>query len=110
MADVGRRDVAFTMTSMAPHSDELKQRVGVRELRDRLNSYVDQVAGGREVIVTVRGRAVARLSPIEAPDPLSELRRRGLIREPRRSKQPARTHGLDGASGSVADLVAEQRR
>lgn len=52
----------------------------MRELRNRLNRYVELAGDGGEVVVTVRGRPVARLVPAE--DPLAELRRRGLVRDP----------------------------
>lgn len=88
----------------------VKREVGIRELHDQLSRYVQHVADGGEVIVTSRGRRVARLSPIEAADPLAELRARGLVREPSRSKRRApRRPGL-AASGPVSELVDEQRR
>jgi prevent-host-death family protein len=65
---------------MTPPGEELKSEVGVRELRDQLSRYVDRAADGAEVIVTVRGKPAARLVP--AHDPLAELRKRGLVRDP----------------------------
>jgi prevent-host-death family protein len=65
---------------MTPPDRELKREVGVRELRDRLNRYVEHAGDGGEVVVTVRGRPVAKLVP--AHDPLAELRARGLVRDP----------------------------
>ena len=38
--------------------------VGVRELRNHLSRYLDRVRDGEEVIVTDRGRAVARVVPV----------------------------------------------
>jgi prevent-host-death family protein len=43
-----------------------EQAVGVRELRDHLSQYLGDVADGATVMVTVRGRGVARLSPVES--------------------------------------------
>lgn len=86
------------------HSDQ----VGVRELHDRLSEYLQRVEGGQEVLVTRRGRPVARLSAAKPRDPLAELAERGLVRLPqgRRSARNARVK----AAGPVSDLVAEQRR
>jgi prevent-host-death family protein len=82
--------------------------VGVRELHNRLSEYLEKVEQGEEVLVTRRGKAIARLSKIDAPRPLEELERRGLVRWPKRPKgTPA---PLPGAEGSVSDLVSEQRR
>ena len=87
----------------------LKDEVGVRELHDHLSKYVQRAADGDEVIVTMRGKPVARLTPIEREDPLAELRRRGLVSERVRKERrplppPIKT------KGTVSDLVAEQRR
>lgn len=65
---------------MSPH--EPKSDVGVRELRDNLSRYVEHVADGNEVEITVRGKVVARLVPAAPDAPFAELRRRGLVREP----------------------------
>lgn len=82
----------------------------MRELHDQLSRYVRHAAEGGEVVVTMRGRRVARLSAIEAADPLADLRARGLIQEPARPKRPRGDRGRLSAGGSVSDLVAEQRR
>lgn len=56
-------------------------RIGVRELRQHASRYLARVAAGEELEVTDRGRAVARLVPIEA-DPWAELVARGLVQLP----------------------------
>src|SRR5215212_1953396 len=50
---------------MTPHPEPLKTEVGVRELHDRLSRYVQHVQDGAEVVVTMRGRRVARLVPVD---------------------------------------------
>ncbi|MDQ2896177.1 MAG: type II toxin-antitoxin system prevent-host-death family antitoxin [Actinomycetota bacterium] len=87
----------------------LKREVGVRELHDGLSRYLAHVAAGGEVVVTMRGRPVARLSPLEGRDPLAELRARGLVSEPSGEWGPRR-RGRAGSRASVSDLVSEQRR
>jgi len=42
------------------------ERVGVRELRQNPNKVLSGVERGEEVIVTVQGRAVARMVPLSA--------------------------------------------
>jgi prevent-host-death family protein len=86
------------------HSGE----VGVRELHDRLSEYLQRVEEGQEVLVTRRGRPVARLSAAEPHDPLSELADRGLVRLPQRRRSARRARVK--ATGPVSDLIAEQRR
>lgn len=82
--------------------------VGVRELHDRLSEHLERVEQGAEVVVTRRGRPIARLSAVAGDDPVDELVRRGLVTPPARARSPRRA-GVK-ARGSVSDLVAEQRR
>jgi prevent-host-death family protein len=87
----------------------LKREVGIRELHDQLSRYVRYVSDGGEVVVTMRGRRVARLSPVEGGDPLAELRERGLVAEPAGDWKPRRT-GRPRPAAAVSELVGEQRR
>jgi prevent-host-death family protein len=82
--------------------------VGVRELHDRLSEHLERVAQGAEVLVTRRGRQIARLSRVDGEDPLEDLVRRGLVSAPTRPRS-SRWASVK-ATGSVSDLVAEQRR
>jgi prevent-host-death family protein len=89
----------------------IKREIGVRELHNQLSRYVRHVGeDGVEVAVTVRGKRVARLVPARDADPLEDLRRRGLVREPTKPKTRARGRRRPRPRGSVSDLVAEQRR
>ncbi len=89
---------------MTLHSS--KSQVGVRELHDRLSEYLERVEGGGEVVVTRRGRPVARLSGL-GERPFETLVRRGLVRMPQGARS-ARSAQVKG-TGSVSDLVSEQR-
>jgi prevent-host-death family protein len=82
--------------------------VGVRDLHDRLSEHLERVQAGSEIVITRRGRPIARLSAIDADDPLDDLVRRGLVTMPKTPRRPAqpRVH----ADGNVSDLVADQRR
>lgn len=82
--------------------------VGVRALHDRLSEHLEHVQGGAEVLVTRRGRPIARLSAVKESDPLQDLVRRGLVTPP--SHQRTARHAQVKAHGQVAELVAEQRR
>jgi prevent-host-death family protein len=95
---------------MTPHSDPLKSEVGVRELHDRLSRYVQHVKDGAEVVVTMRGRRVARLVPVDEIDPLADLRARGLVREPTAPRSPRGRRTRLKVAKPVSDLVADQRR
>lgn len=83
-------------------------QVGVRELHDRLSEHLERVERGAEVVVTRRGRPIARLSAVDGEDPLGDLVRRGLV-TPARERRSERRAGVK-ARASVSELVAEQRR
>jgi len=85
-----------------------EEEVGVRALHDRLSEHLDRVEQGVEIIVTRRGKRVARLSAIGRDEALTELVHRGLVRLPDRPR--ARRGASVPARGSVSELVAEQRR
>jgi prevent-host-death family protein len=95
---------------MTLHPEPLKPEVGVRELHDRLSRYVQHVRDGGEVVVTMRGRRVARLVPVDEVDPLADLRARGLVREPTAPCKPRARQARLKAAKPVSDLVADQRR
>mgnify|MGYP006283335601 FL=1 len=82
---------------------------GVRELRDHLSRYLDAVRAGGEVTVTDHGKAVARLVPLDRPRPLDRLIAEGLVTPARVPKRPRSGRGIP-ATGTVSELVADQRR
>lgn len=90
------------------------RQVGVRELKTNLSRFVSEVRQGVEVVVTDHGHPVARLVPIQGQagmERLAELIERGEVtprrrRSPRRTPRPVKLPG----SGTVSDLVADQRR
>ena len=57
---------------------------GVSELKARLSEYLNQVKAGMEVLITDRGKPVARLVPIPRSKDLKEslvrMEKQGLIR------------------------------
>ncbi len=92
------------------HVATSRLEVGIRDLKNGLSKYINRVEAGEEVIVTDRGRPVAKLSPIDAPENrLAELVATGLVRPPASS---ARHHPRTRIKpkGNVSSLVVEQRR
>ena len=83
--------------------------VGVRDLRNNLSGYLDQVKDGAEVIVTEHGRPVARLVPLEGEGVLDRLIREGKVRPARRPKRKLAPPRITPTE-PVSPLVAEQRR
>jgi prevent-host-death family protein len=67
------------------------ERLGVRELRISTASAVRRAGAGERIVITVDGRPVAQLGPIEGAEAasLEDLAARGLIRLPSRADRPA---------------------
>ncbi len=85
--------------------------VAISTLRAELSSWIDRAQAGEEIVVTDRGIPVARLLPVDTAPLLDQLIQRGVLSRPRRADRPAaRGASRVRATGSVADLVSEQRR
>lgn len=88
-----------------------EHRIGIRELKSKLSECLREVRAGQTIVVTERGRAVARLIPdaTSVPERLAALRNAGGIQWSGRrltgSTPVARVRGRR----TVADLVSENR-
>ena len=85
--------------------------MGVRELRENLAATLRQAGAGQRVVVTVDGRPVAQLGPLEAPGApaLAELAAAGLLEPPRRS-HPDAPDGIDAAIDVRLDRILDEVR
>ncbi|MBC7251748.1 MAG: type II toxin-antitoxin system prevent-host-death family antitoxin [Anaerolineae bacterium] len=96
------------------------ENVGVRELKDRLGYYLRAVRQGRIVVVTSRGKPVARLVPIspqgettlppELEDRMWELAAEGFL-----TWDGGRFHipepvAVNRGPGLLSELVVEDRK
>jgi prevent-host-death family protein len=63
-----------------------EERVSIGRLKARLSEYLDRTRAGESVVVTDRGRPIARLTPVGGGVALegraAELDRAGLVRMP----------------------------
>ena len=88
-----------------------ERRIGIRELKSKLSECVREVKEGQTIVVTERGRAVARLIPdaTSVAERLTALKSAGGIqwsgRRLTRTKPVARLLGRR----TVAGLVSENR-
>ena len=88
-----------------------ERRIGLRELKAKLSECVREVKTGQTVVVTERGRPVARIIPdvTSVRERLEALREAGGIlwsgRRLGRGKPVARARGRR----TVADLISENR-
>jgi prevent-host-death family protein len=84
--------------------------VGVAQLRRELRSWIERARAGDEIVVTERGRPVARLSGIDVTPFLDQLTEEGAISPPPGAARPAaRGRPRAVASGGVADLITTER-
>jgi prevent-host-death family protein len=95
--------------SKTPHS-AAPVTVGVRELRDHLSAYLDDVKAGGELVVTERGRPVARLIPAEGGSALERLVAAGIVTPPIRPREPSSSFGRIHTRGDLLQFVLDQRR
>jgi prevent-host-death family protein len=89
------------------------------ETKNHLSALLDQVRHGETVLITDRGRAVARLVSVLAEESpaaegrLARLERQGLLRraEGERSRElfQRRRPRVHGGAGAVAALLDERR-
>jgi len=87
----------------------------VSELKARLSEYLNQVKAGMEVLITDRGKPVARLVPISRPkdfkESLTRMEKQGLIRlgSGKLPKDFWRMHRPDDPKGLVLKALLEER-
>lgn len=85
--------------------------VAITELRANLKAFIDRARAGERIVVTDRGRPVARLGPAEEESLLDRLEREGVLTRAKANKRPIARKGQGvKATGPVADLVSEMRR
>lgn len=84
--------------------------VGVAQLRRELKEWLDRAQSGDEVVVTDRGRPVARLSGIDAAPILDQLTAEGRISRPPGSPRPtARGRKRVTARGEISPVISRER-
>lgn len=85
-------------------------KVGVRELKNSLSSYLRRVREGETIVVTDRGVPVARLIPAGVPEVIAQLMAEGRVTwSGTRFVPPAKAPHLQEGP-SLSDYIAEDRR
>ena len=83
--------------------------MGIRELREHLSRFLDDVQAGQELIVTDRGRPVARIVASSGEAWLDQLVAAGVVSLPERELDLA-SLGRVRADGDLMEFVFDQRR
>ena len=85
----------------------------MRDLRANAATAVRRAEGGERIVITVAGRAVAQLGPLDPsaePPTLDDLIARGLVLAPRRHDRPSPGPPVPVWAGArVERLLGEQR-
>jgi prevent-host-death family protein len=83
--------------------------VGVRELRENLSTYLDRVKAGEEIVITERGKRIAR---IVGPSKLDQLIAEGRVRPAKKPKRPIRPEDKIELNGPpwLSDVIIEDRK
>lgn len=101
-----------TIMNEATIPAEATVTVGVRDLKNQLSHYLDRVKAGAEVIVTLHGTPIARLSAVgDEVDRRHALIAAGIVVPAQRVRRRLPKHRVEMSPGpSITDLVDEQRR
>ena len=88
-----------------------ERRVGIRELKSRLSECVRTVTGGTTIVVTERGRRVARLVPEtdSVDERLESLRNAGAVSWSGRRLRRTKPDVHPRKNRTVADVLVENR-
>jgi prevent-host-death family protein len=88
------------------------ERVGVRELRTSVAAVVRRAGAGERIVVTVDGRPIAQLGPLDAPaaTTLDDLVAAGLALPPGRRDRPAPPEAEDAPVDIRPDGVLDELR
>jgi antitoxin (DNA-binding transcriptional repressor) of toxin-antitoxin stability system len=100
---------------VATNEDSVMISAGVKEVKNNLSRYLDRVKAGEEVLVTERGKPVARIvkengAARTARAALAPLIQKGLITLPSRGLNQGRLRTVDVPGKPVSEMVMENRR
>ena len=86
--------------------------IGIREIKASMSHYIKRVKQGETLIITVRGRPVARLVPMEnqMPSGITAMLDKGLAAWAGGKPLGARQHFPVKKGHSIARIVEEDRR
>ena len=88
---------------------------GVKEIKNNLSRYLARVKAGEEVLITERGKPIARIVREQGGDMtlrkrLAPLIQKGLVTMPSRTINRASLSRLSTSGKPASELVLEDRR
>ena len=90
-----------------------RERLGIREFRGRLTSLVRRAGSGERIVITIAGRPIAQLGPVEpasAAITIDDLAARGLLELARRGDRPPPDIVIDSWTGRRLDHALREVR
>jgi prevent-host-death family protein len=84
-------------------------KVGVKEFRENLASWLDRVEAGEVVVVTERGKPKARLTRADGQAMLERLAAEGAIDLPTRPKRRKLPPPIPVEGSPVTDIILRDR-
>jgi prevent-host-death family protein len=89
----------------------IQTMVGIRELKTRLSTYMQQVKAGATVVITERGKPIGRIVPLSpsVEDRVQKLVQAGLLAWSGRKLAPLTPVVQTQGRRTVADLLLEDR-
>lgn len=85
--------------------------VAITELRVHLARWIAAARDGQDVVITDRGRPVARIVALDSTPVIDRLTAQGIIGRPARTTRPVAGGPHRPAPRlSVADIIGDQRR
>jgi prevent-host-death family protein len=97
--------------AVSARADGHTETVGVRDLKASLSAYLRRVHKGESLLVTDRGKPVARLSPPDIPEGILRMMREGKLtwsgRKPDFSQLPRVR--LRGKGPTLSDMIIAER-
>ena len=82
---------------------------GIKELRDNLRAYLERVQDGEEVLITDRGRPIARITPHPGRSRREELIARGTLTPAKQPWDPRVLDDLFHVDVPLHDLIRRDR-
>ncbi len=89
------------------------EEIGIRRLRAELAATTRRAGTGERIIVTVDGRPVAQLGPVDPTDgrqSIADLAARGLLVTARRDDRPAPAFSMPMWAGARIDRLLREVR
>jgi prevent-host-death family protein len=93
------------------------ERVGIRELKNKLTYYLKLAREGNKIVVTDRGTPVAVIQGIDRiknnsslEERLATLAKRGMLRLPQKRRKLASFKSVKAVGKPASEVIMEERR